>query len=246
MTPTTPEVLEKLAVNFAEEMSDLLNHTVADGVRLNSVMNADRKLCHLGYGLTRDLVVNRKVFPLRQRDSYPKLYMGVSARSIMDHEQQYLTLRSSVFSLTFDEDGTQEFCHFDYERDKLDGYPESHFQINADSDPMRDFLKECKESEGPLKTKKKDENGRRPRGPRAIKKIHFPAGARRFRTSLEDVVQFLVSEKMVPDLTAAEQQYLDKSRQDFHDLQLRAAVRRRPEVAAEALRSIGWNAEAPQ
>ncbi|GIM96104.1 hypothetical protein [Paractinoplanes toevensis] len=241
----TSGALTKQAFDFAAKLTELLNSTVTDNVRLAAVFSEEVNRVHLGYRLSKHNLVSRQYFPLRQRDNNPRLYMQVSAQCVLDPEKQYLTMHQSVFALAFDEDGEREFCHFDYERDKGDGYPESHFQINADSEFMQDYLSKCKEAEPPLRSVERDEEGRRVRGPRIIGKIHFPSGSRRFRTSLEDIVEFLVGEKIVPDLTMDQQNFLNQSRQDFHDLQLCAAIRRRPEVAATALRSAGWSVQTP-
>ncbi len=62
-------------------------------------------------------------------------------------------------------------------------------------------------------------------------------GGRRFRPALEDVIEFLVDEQLVRPregwLGA-----LDRSRREFREIQLRAAVRRDPEVARQALMGL--------
>ena len=110
--------------------------------------------------------------------------------------------------------------HYDYERDKADGYAEAHLQICATSDAW-------------------EEAGKRHDGDtRLLSKLHLPVGGRRFRPTLEDIIEFLIVEKLVearPKWDVA----LEKSRGDFRERQLRAAIRQHPEVALDQLRIDG-------
>ncbi|GAA0258700.1 hypothetical protein [Cryptosporangium japonicum] len=73
---------------------------------------------------------------------------------------------------------------------------------------------------------------------RDLPKLHFPVGGRRFRPTVEDVIEFLVVEKLV-EASDGWQDVVEASRADFQRRQLRAAIRRFPDVAAEALRDFG-------
>ena len=70
-----------------------------------------------------------------------------------------------------------------------------------------------------------------------LHRLHFPAGGRRFRLTLEDVIEFLVAARLASgrqgwaDVVAAE-------REEFYRIQLRAAVRRDPETARDVLRTL--------
>jgi hypothetical protein len=71
-----------------------------------------------------------------------------------------------------------------------------------------------------------------------LKDFHFPVGGRRYRPSLEDVIEFLVLE----DIADAREDWSDviqEGRTDWEDKQLRAAVRRNPEAALAQLREDG-------
>ncbi|MFI0718036.1 hypothetical protein [Streptomyces sp. NPDC021224] len=126
----------------------------------------------------------------------------------MDQWDQYLTVRSSFVGVFPSEDGKDALFHYDYERDKRDGYPDAHLQVAGQDEAMAALL---------------------PGKPTV--KLHFPVGGKRFRPCLEDVIEFLIRE----GLTAGKDGYkavLDREREKFRINQLRAAMRRSPEVVA--------------
>jgi hypothetical protein len=72
--------------------------------------------------------------------------------------------------------------------------------------------------------------------------MHLPVGpreGRRFRPSLEDVIEFLVVEDLV-EARPKWQDALNATRSPFQELQLKAAVRRNQELAKAALEEDGW------
>jgi hypothetical protein len=69
-------------------------------------------------------------------------------------------------------------------------------------------------------------------------KLHFPVGGRRYRPSLEDVIEFLIVERLV-DARDGWQTVLAREREAFRRLQLRAAIRRDPETTMSALKNLG-------
>jgi hypothetical protein len=75
-----------------------------------------------------------------------------------------------------------------------------------------------------------------------LSKMHLPVGprgGRRFRPSLEDVVELLVVEELV-EARPKWQDALNATRRPFQELQLKAAVRRNQELAKTALEDEGW------
>src|SRR5882757_2868849 len=130
----------------------------------------------------------------------------------MDQWDQYLTVRSSFAGVFPTEMGKDGLFHYDYERDKRDSYPDAHLQIAGQDESMAALL---------------------PGKP--IVKLHFPVGGKRFRPSLEDVIEFLIRE----GLTEGKDGYkavLDRGREKFRINQLRAAMRRSPDVVAAFIR----------
>jgi hypothetical protein len=123
---------------------------------------------------------------------------------------------SSFVSLCSDKDLDSELLHYDYERGKADGYPEAHVQVCASTPVWETF------AQG------------RSLGDLPLAKLHLPVGGRRYRPTLEDIIDFLVTENLAdghPGWT--EQVALGRTR--FLERQLGAAVRRHPEVARKAL-----------
>jgi hypothetical protein len=108
--------------------------------------------------------------------------------------------------------------HYDYERDK-DKYHEAHLQISAD----------------PAEWSAICEN--RGLGKRPFAKLHLSVGGRRFRPTLEDLISFLVAERLVtarPNWDTA----VKAGQKRFEEKQLRAAIRRNPEVAKDAVAKL--------
>ncbi|MDT3398748.1 hypothetical protein RKE29_19210 [Streptomyces sp. B1866] len=124
-------------------------------------------------------------------------------------------MHKSFFGVFGSPEAKEGLCHYDYERAKRDGYPEAHLQVYGQSETLEAL-----------------------RQGRALAKLHFPVGGRRFRPSLEDLIEFLVREQLVEpkdDYMAV----LDAGRQRFMAKQLRAAMRRNPDIVAEHVERHG-------
>lgn len=217
--------LEREAKAFASKLSVLLNKTVCNGVRVQAVLRPGNSgIVHVGYKLTRRDWDSPQAIPLCIDGRAATVYLALSYRLASDHEGAYLMVASSVLGLTLDAEQTQELVHFDYERDKPDGYPEAHIQVVADS-PEWAALRG------------------RP-GVKALGRMHLPVGGRRFRPTLEDVIEFVVREGLAEGRSGW-RDVVERSRDDYAENQLRAAVRRYPEVARDVLKRIDTEAQAP-
>ena len=73
--------------------------------------------------------------------------------------------------------------------------------------------------------------------------FHFPVG-RRYRPSIEDVIEFLIVEGLAPAKDGW-QEAMAETREELRLVQLRSVVRRDPEVAAEELRRRGFTVTPP-
>jgi hypothetical protein len=207
--PPSPD-LHGQARRFAELLSNLLNGTITNGVRMSAVVFATEQV-NVGYRLTKSTVVNKRPFPLAVDNRSPVCYMGLSYTMTLDPEGLYLTVSTSVCALYADPEGTDELFHYDYERNKPDGYPEAHLQVRAESTSLGAVM------------------ARRGRA-HDMHKLHFPVGGRRYRPSLEDVIEFLIVERLV-DARDGWQSILSAEREAFQRLQLKVAVRRDPDTA---------------
>lgn len=155
--------------------------------------------------------------PIKIRKA-PKFYLGLSIRLQPDEQEVHLTVKSSAMILATEPAITNEnmLLHYDYEREKADGYPEAHLQICATSESW-------------------EEAGRRHDGhTRLLSKLHLPVGGRRFRPTLEDILEFLIVENLV-EARLNWKAALEDSRDAFREKQLRAAIRQFPDVALDQL-----------
>ena len=208
------------ADKFAAELTTLLNNTVTDGIRIVAVTDKGGQQARIGYGITPSDLPSPTMIPLAFGAKTPRLYLGLLYRMAVDDAGRYPMIRSSVMYLSPDADGASTLLHYDYERDKADDYPEAHLQVCATSPEWEEAMR----SYGP-------------RG-RPLKKLHLPVGGRRFRPIVEDLIEFLVTEQLAPGRKNWKT-HVDRGRQGFEERQLRAAVRRHPEIALAILREEG-------
>lgn len=138
--------------------------------------------------------------------------MNLSYQVHMDHEAKYLTVFKSYCGIFSDEELETCLCHFDYEREK-DKYTAAHLQVHGAS-PALDAL-----------NRRGDEK-------RPLEKLHFPVGGKRFRPSLEDIIEFLICERLA-DGREGWQRVVEEGRDRFHRQQLRAAMRRNTALVEE-------------
>jgi hypothetical protein len=71
-----------------------------------------------------------------------------------------------------------------------------------------------------------------------------PSGGKRFRPTLEDLIEFMILEEMVEPRDGWEAK-VKEHRDRWELLQTKAAVRSHQEAAAEVLRSKGWTVVPP-
>lgn len=206
--------LRDKANDFARDIQNILCHTVCSHAMIGASVlpgSAPERVFVVGHNVSR-----RDVFPtrlaLRVGKKAPKLWLDVSFRVQMDQWDQYLTVQRSFFGVFPSLDGKHALFHYDYERDKRDDYPDAHIQIAGQDEAMAALL---------------------PGKPTV--KLHFPVGGKRFRPCLEDVIEFLVREGLTEGKPGYKQ-VLDSEREKFRVKQLRAAMRRSPEVVADFIR----------
>lgn len=211
-----PAELERLARDFSSRIQRVLNTTLCAGIRMASVVSADRSVVNVGYGLTRSQLVTQPI-PVCRRTRRPRCWLDVQYMLRLDDAAEYLMVQTSFFGLYADAEGTLCLCHFDYERNKAEGYPEAHLQVDGESAAL-------------------DRWSGSPRT-RELGRLHFPAGDRRYRTILEDVIEFMVVERLA-DPCEGWEDVVARERHEFQRLQLRAAIRRDPETARAMIREL--------
>lgn len=203
------------ARDFAERMQRVLNTTICDNVVINAVLRDD-KIVTIGHNLSKNLVTPTP-FRAGVRSHGSHCWLDIFYKLCLDQATGHLMVLDSFFGVYAREDETSCLCHFDYERNKADGYPEAHLQIDGESPALSNW-----------------DSRRRSRG---LAKLHFPVGGRRFRPTLEDIIEFLIIEKLA-DARDGWPQKLEVEREEFRKLQLRAAIRRDPKTARSALETL--------
>jgi hypothetical protein len=213
--------LRAAAEDFADQLSALLNNTVCNGIRLRAVIDRRTGIVVVGYNISSDDHFS-KALPLTRGPKPPSGYLALACRLAADDiEGKHLMVTDSFLGYYADADLNEELLHYDYQRDKAGDYPEAHLQVAAHS-PVWERLAAA-----------------RNRGGTPFGKVHLPVGGRRFRPTLEDMIEFLVVEHLA-DAHPGWEVHVKEGRERFMRSQLQAAVRRNPEVAIEALRAGGF------
>lgn len=219
-----PPDLELAAKKFAAETSELLNGTVANGIRLN-VLSRGRGAV-VGYQLGREYPIGRPI-PLTMTKAPARLFLYVLHTLQMDPEGTYLADSKSTYSLQVGETPGETFASWDYTREPANEYPAAHLHLYDTSGSTRTLL----DSAGRDKDSAAD--------------LHLPVGGKRYRPCLEDVIEFCILEKLV-DFRDSWQKTLTKHRSMYLDRQLRAAARRGQVAVAEVLEEAGWSVTPPE
>jgi hypothetical protein len=209
--------LARASADFAAGLTRLLNSTVADGASVWCVSSGDTMVIDCG-----DRTSDR---PIRLRTAPgAHLWLDVKATLFAD-EAGYLTVGKSTWALSGGRNAESTFLHYDYERGK-EGYAEAHLQVVNRVPELEEYLSAV---------------GRRKS---RMQHLHLPVGGRRFRPALEDLIEFLIDERMV-EAKPDSRPILERSRAAYQDIQLLAAIRRRPGKAAEGLLDLGYTLEEP-
>jgi hypothetical protein len=203
------------------QLTRLLNSTVTDGATIRSVgLPGNRARLSAGFP---DSSRDDRYLRLRTTKEL-HLWLGLNVELFAD-EDGHLTVQKSNWTLTSGRDADGDILHYDYERGKY-GYPEAHLQVFGRHEALESVLTAV----GRKRSRLHD--------------LHLPVGGRRFRPTLEDLIEFLVDERLV-EAKPHSKQTLERSRTRFHDIQLLATIRRRPGKAAEGLLDLGYKLEEP-
>lgn len=217
MTPKPS--LASVTKAFAGELKDLLNSTVCDGAYVGVIERPDGAVL-----LGTELRKLGRAQPVRLRAAgNVALWLTLHMRTSLDPEGHLVTQESTyTLSKGFEQ---VELLHYDYERDKV-GYPDAHVQIAGGSADWDEVLVASGRSGG------------------GLSKLHLTVGGRRYRPSVEDVIDMLVAERFL-DPKPRTTERLDASRSAFQRRQLRAAIRRDPDAAVLELRAAGYGVVEP-
>jgi hypothetical protein len=216
--------LEGQARDFADQTSELLNGTVTDGVRITAVRTLGGQAI-MGCGVTR---VKPTPKPIALGLSKKRVWLYLQHSYDWDPEHVHLTMTQSTLSLySSQEMGDDDLVvGIDYVREPANQYPGCHLHVSgARPDLDRLYLGEGRDS-------------------RKLRDLHLPVGGRRFRPTLEDMLEFVITEEMAVPRDGWES-VVAEHRDKWEAIQLKAAVRRRQADAAEALGDAGWTVTPP-
>ena len=215
--------LERQARQFAGGLTELLNGTVTDGIRLRSYMD-QRGRAVIGYNVREANPVGDCV-PLTISRSPARLYLSVLHTLEMDDSGSNLTTNRSSYTLQADNE-TASILTYDFVREPPNEFPEAHIHIHGEAEVLVRLLR----AGGRDKSKPAD--------------LHLPVGGRRFRPCLEDIIEFCILERLVTPRKGWEKA-LNRSRDDYRQRQLRTAVHHDPFTAAQVLERAGWQVTEP-
>ncbi|MDE0067851.1 MAG: hypothetical protein OXN44_13395 [Acidimicrobiaceae bacterium] len=213
--------LQRQAQQFANDLTGLLNATVANGPTISAVKLSDGKY-RIGCGLTRSNLVQPSPISLTLTKKPPLLYLRAAHTLTLDNiDNQWLTVATTSYAIqTKPGKGQGTLFRYDYTHDVANVYPEAHFHVNA---PVGEDYKKVFEARG------------RARDP--LSALHFPVGGTQhgpggthYRPILEDIIEMLVVEKLV-DAHPKWQTAVAHGREKYYETQLKAAVRRNPHIA---------------
>lgn len=208
--------LQRQAAEFAHgSVGNLLNRTITHGIPVRAVQVEDGRSV-LGYGVSANNVVPRPI-PVTIGPKEPHCFLWVF-QSLFLSDLGYLAVATSINALYLDDSMTDaaEVFRYDYEREKK-GYPAAHMQVYGESSTLAEL---CERAGRDHHTD--------------LHRMHFPVGGKRFRPSLEDIVEFLILEELATPHDGW-QDAVAEHRDEFHRRQLAAAVLGDPDTARAAL-----------
>ena len=182
----------------------------------------DRAL--IGYKIGKNNMLGHFI-PLTTSGSQAPIHLDFLHTLDLDDSGEFLTTSRSTYTLRAD-DASTPIITYDFVREPPNPYPEAHVHVHGQSGALQRMLDSC---------------GLEDRKPADL---HIPVGGRRFRPCLEDIIEFCILEELVTPRDGW-REVLDDGRREYHEQQLRAAVRRFPTHAAAVLSNEGWQVRKP-
>jgi hypothetical protein len=220
--------LRDLAEGFADDLTALVQGTIGGQTEFAVGESAQD---HMVIG--PDPLPNGRIPLVRDADrglDEHRVELRAWYRCGLDPEGEHLMVESSTFGLWVRPSGKwRPVVRVEYERTpRTKDHPTAHVHLHAESAELA-WLYGSSNLELPR-----------------LHQIHFPAGGRRFRPTLEQFLQFLSREQLFTEWAAKDwRKTLDDHQAAWEERQARATVRRYPDAAAEELRGAGWNVTPP-
>jgi hypothetical protein len=216
--------LHTQATEFARKsLENLLNRTITKGIPIGAARLEDGRSV-VGYGVSKHHLYPSPI-PITVSAAEPRCYLYITHTMFLA-SNGYPAVAVSSYALYLGEAGTEDtqLFRYDYERDKKN-YPVAHIQFYGESAPLQELLKRAKRRA-------------------AMEDLHWPVGGKRYRPSLEDIIEFLIQEQLVESHTDWDKA-VREHRDEFHRKQLSAAVFNDPDTAIDALDELGYGITPP-
>lgn len=167
--------------------------------------------------------LNPSLIPVSTTGAKPRVWLWIMYGLMFDDEG-FLTSERSSFSIHRSTDLSEEpKISYDYIREPTNKYQAAHIHVDGEMAGLPGMV------------------GRNDRKEVQLVDLHLPVGGKRFRPGLEDLIEFLVLEDMALAPRADWQAVVGSHRSEWHEGQLKAAVRSNPEAAAAQLRLQGYS-----
>lgn len=165
-------------------------------------------------------------------DETPLASLMFTYHLAMDHQNQYLKIIKSNFTLYSDLERTPllrlEFLA------NANNCPAAHWQFHADRGAFSHLLARA-HAVRPNKVRTSHD----------LSKLHLPLGGARFRPCLEDFLEMLIRDCGI-DARRKWKSAIEAGRRDWREKQVGSVVRDAPDKAADTLESLGWRVTPPE
>ncbi len=206
------------AEGFAARLTDLLRRTVNDRAGVQARVEEGRARALVGVGVRDGVKLGTVPVPVGEAGQARLL---VSFICTLDVEGEHLTVQASTVGLYLLPDRREPLFRYEFDRSNT-RMPQAHLHVNGQSHALGRLYALAGKDEAA-----------------DLHRLHLPVGGKRFRPSVEDVLECLFQEKLLRPLPGW-QDAVEAHRDVYMRRQLKAAVRADPEPAVEELRRLGY------
>lgn len=230
--------LQTKAQAFAATLTTIVNGTIATGAHFEVTLLEGALAWVWPQG---SLPTHQNSIPVTAglaKGEDPKLWLRAHCQVRLDHdEKEHLAVHQSVFGLCINPETGHCAIRLEYDRDRGNepddprpgrhGRAAAHVQIHGVSAELTYALAVAGHQ------------------PRPLERFHIPVGGRRFRPTLEDFIEFLHAEGLLPKLHPGWRDVIGDTRSRWLRSQTGASVRNDPKTAAEQLGRMGYQVSPP-
>lgn len=220
-TSASPPSLQEEAEGFASRVNEILQESLGHSETVIHARSSGAKVSVRAADPKGVALYVNGVLTYRLKISYRCAWNG---------SRHFLAVEQSSFTF-FHERTTEPLFHFDYLRNPRN-VPASHINIHTEHAAFHEAVADGKPG-APVRKKGAPRN------------LHIPAGGHRFRPTVEDALEMIITEFHI-DHVEGWQAHIQNGRAMFRETQLSAAVTDHPARAAEALRGLGYRVEWPK